>query len=91
MREYRIYLPLKYNDGTAIEEEKFREIKTDHVRRNHGKFALSTLPGQMEYGGVEYVDDIITIEIVASDDRAKKRFFKDSKNDSKKIFSKSIF
>lgn len=28
MREYRIYLPLKYNDGTAVEEEKFRNIKT---------------------------------------------------------------
>jgi len=31
MREYKIYLPLKYNDGQDIEEDKLKEIKTELV------------------------------------------------------------
>lgn len=35
--------------------------------------------GTWKYGGVEFMDDIITIEVVASDDRATKKFFKNLK------------
>ncbi|MGH7594797.1 MAG: hypothetical protein ACREOI_00505 [bacterium] len=27
MKKYEIYLPIKYNDGTDIELEKFRQVK----------------------------------------------------------------
>jgi hypothetical protein len=82
MREYKIYLPLKYNDGAAIEPEKFRNLKSDLVAR-FGAITVSSLTapyqGTWKYGGVEFLDDIITIEIVSRDDRATKRFFKDLK------------
>ena len=82
MRECRIYLPLKHNDGTAIEPEKFRNLKADLVAR-FGAITVSSLSapyqGTWKYGGVEFVDDVITIEVVASDDRATKKFFKDLK------------
>ena len=82
MREYKIYLPLKYNDGKDIEEEKLREIKTELVDA-FGAITVSSLSspyqGRWKYGGVEYIDDIIKIEIVATNDRATKRFFKDLK------------
>ena len=79
MREYKIYLPLKYNDGAQIEEEKFRNIKIELVKR-FGAITVSSLSapyqGTWKYGGVEFMDDIITVEIVASDDRATKKFHK---------------
>jgi hypothetical protein len=82
MREYKIYLPLKYNDGRDIEEKKLREIKTELVDA-FGAMTVSSLSapyqGRWKYGGVEYIDDIIKIEIVATNDRATKKFFKDFK------------
>ena len=82
MREYRIYLPLKYNDGSVIEADKVRRIKSELVDR-FGAVTVSSLlapyQGTWKYGGVEFLDDIITIEVVASDDRATKKFFKDFK------------
>jgi len=82
MREYKIYLPLKYNNGRDIEEEKLREIKADQVEA-FGAITVSSLSspyqGRWKYGGVEYIDDIIKIEIVATNDRATKKFFKEFK------------
>jgi hypothetical protein len=78
MREYTIYLPLKYNDGKDIEEEKLRAIKIELVDA-FGAITVSSLSapyqGRWKYGGVEYIDDIIKIEIVATNDRATKKFF----------------
>jgi hypothetical protein len=87
MREYRIYLPLKYNDGEPIEDEKFRNVKSELVAA-FGAITVSCLSapyqGTWKYGGVEFLDDIITIEVVTSDDRATKKFFKDFKERLKK-------
>ena len=78
MREYKIYLPLKYNDGKDIEEEKLREIKSELVEA-FGAITVSSLSapyqGRWKYGGVEYIDDIVKLEVVTTDDRATKRFF----------------
>ena len=35
--------------------------------------------GTWKYGGVEYIDDIIKIQVVTRNDRATKKFFKDFK------------
>jgi hypothetical protein len=79
MREYKIYLPLKYNDGKDIEEEKLREVKAELVNA-FGAITVSSLSspyqGTWNYGGVEFIDDIIKIEVVATNDRATKKFFK---------------
>src|SRR5262245_38666664 len=87
MREYKIYLPLKYNDGSNIDEGKFRKIKLELVNRL-GAMTVSSLSapyqGRWKYGGVEFLDDIITIEIVTSDDRATKKFFKAFKEQLKR-------
>jgi len=39
----------------------------------------SPYQGTWKYGGVEYIDDIIKIEIVTSGDRVTKKFLKDFK------------
>ena len=86
MREYKIYLPLKYNDGKDIEEEKFREIKVELVDA-FGAITVSSLSspyqGRWKYGGVEYVDDIIKVEVVTSSDRMMKKVLKDFKERTK--------
>ena len=82
MREYDIYLPLKYNNGEPIESAKISAI-CDELADVFGAITVSPLTaphqGRWKYGGVEYIDDIIKIEIVATNDRATKRFFKDFK------------
>ena len=87
MREYKIYLPLKYNDGKDIEEKKLREVKAELVHA-FGAITVSSLSspyqGTWKYGGVEFIDDVIKIEVVATDDRATKKFFKDFKERLKK-------
>jgi hypothetical protein len=79
MREYKIYLPLKYNDGRDIEEEKLKAIKSELVDA-FGAITVSSVSapyqGRWRYSGVEYIDDIIKIEVVATNDRATRKFFK---------------
>src|SRR5215510_13149922 len=87
MREYKIYLPLKYNDGKDIEEEKLRQIKEQLVQR-FGAITVSSLSapyqGRWKYGGVEYLDDIITIEVVTGDNRIARNYFQQLKEELKK-------
>lgn len=82
MRKYEIYLPLKYNDGKEIESEKIKRIREDLIRM-FGAITVSSLSspyqGTWKYGGVEYIDDIIKVEIVTSGDRATRKFLKDFK------------
>lgn len=87
MRRYEIYLPLKYNDGKEIESEKIKQIREDLI----GKFGAITVSsrsspyqGTWKYGGVEYIDDIIKIEVVTSSDKITKKFLKDFKERIKK-------
>ncbi|HEY6231730.1 MAG TPA: hypothetical protein VIW64_10725 [Pyrinomonadaceae bacterium] len=87
MRKYEIYLPLKYNDGKDIEPEKIKQIKEELIAKFGAITASSRsspYQGTWKYGGVEYIDDIIKVEIVTSDDRLTKRFLKDFKERLKK-------
>jgi hypothetical protein len=87
MREYKIYLPLKYNDGKPIESNKITAI-CDQLADKFGGVTVSSLSapykGKWKYGGVEFIDEIITIDIVTSDDRSAKKFFKDFKEQLKR-------
>ena len=82
MRKYEIYLPLKYNDSKDIEPEKIKQIKQELVEM-FGAITVSSLSspyqGTWKYGGVEYIDDIIKVEIVASGDKLTKGFLKEFK------------
>lgn len=82
MRKYDIYLPLKYNDGEAIESEKIVKV-WDELAEAFGGITVSPLTapyqGRWKYGGVEYIDEIIKVEVVATNDRAAKKFLKEFK------------
>ena len=79
MNRYDIYLPLKYNDGSDIEPEKFEEIQQQLIAV-FGAMTVSSLSapfqGIWRYGGVEFVDDIIRIEIITNEEL---EFFKNFK------------
>jgi uncharacterized protein YnzC (UPF0291/DUF896 family) len=82
MRKYEIYLPLKYNDGKEIEPEKIKQIREELIAM-FGAITVSSrsspYQGTWKYGGVEYIDDIIRVEIVTSADKVTKKFLKDFK------------
>src|SRR5262245_18167776 len=87
MREYKIYLPLKYNDGKEIEAEKIRRIKEELVDAFGGITVSpreSAYKGIWKYAGVEFIDEIIQIEVVTPGDKVTKQFLKDFKERLKK-------
>ena len=50
---------------------------------HHGEPAVSAISGRWKYGGVEYIDEIIKVEVVATNDRAAKKFLKEFKESLK--------
>jgi len=80
MNKYEIYLPLKYNDGKKIEPQKLKEIRQQLLAVFGGLTASSSsapLQGTWRYRGVEFVDDIVWIEIITKEDMND--FFKNFK------------
>ncbi|HEV8188828.1 MAG TPA: hypothetical protein VGP83_13830 [Pyrinomonadaceae bacterium] len=79
MNKYEIYLPLKFNDGTAIDRERIREIRVQ-LMAVFGALTSSSLSapfqGTWRYGGVEFVDEIIRIEIITKEEVQFFRNFK---------------
>jgi hypothetical protein len=79
MNKYDIYVPLKYNSGTAIEPEKIGEIQ-EQLMAAFGAMTVSPLfapfQGTWRYGGIEFVDDIVRIEIITKEEL---EFFKNFK------------
>jgi len=83
MRKYEIHLPLSYNDGEPIEQEKIRSAQ-DEIASVFGSCAV---PDQKtwKYDGVSCVE-IMKIEIVSADDRVPKRFLTAFKERLKESF-----
>ena len=88
MKKYEIYLPLKYNDGKEIEAEKIKQIREELIAV-FGALTVSSqsapYQGSWKYGGVDFIDDIIKIEIIAGGDKKNERFFRQFKQHLKKL------
>jgi hypothetical protein len=82
VKEYDIFLPLFYNDGTPIEDEKFRHLQTQLFRQFGG---LTYFPqpneGLWESGGVTYHDEIVIYRVIAKTARAARRFLRELKKE----------
>ena len=83
MKKYEIYLPLKYNDGREIEAKKIKQIR-EKLIAVFGALTVSSqsapYQGSWKYGGVDFIDDIIKIEIIAAGDRKLISFLRNSRN-----------
>ena len=79
MNKYDLYVPLKYNNGAAIEPEKLKQIR-QQLMAVFGAITVSSISAPFEgtwrYGGVEFVDDIVRIEVITKEEL---EFFKNFK------------
>ncbi|MEX2306744.1 MAG: hypothetical protein WD738_04090 [Pirellulales bacterium] len=75
MREYDIFLPLRYNDGTPIEGRKFQQLQAELLSHFEG---LTYFPqanqGFWKLGDVTYRDEIVIYRVLATDSRRARRF-----------------
>ena len=82
MREFEIYVPLHYNDGSAIEPEKLDDLRrrlfdffgglTDTRQRNAGAWQV---------GNVVFHDDIVIYRVLAVKQHPARRFLMDLKDE----------
>jgi hypothetical protein len=84
VKEYDIFLPLRYNDGTPIESSKFQELQ----QRLLGLFdGLTYFPqanqGTWKLGDVTYRDEIVIVRVLASDTRRARRLLRTLKEQLK--------
>ena len=89
-QKYEVFLPLKYNDGSEIEKEKFDEVENELADRFGGLTAVETsnpLRGIWKDDGETYVDEIViltTLDFGGNDDNSE--FFTNLKERIKKSF-----
>lgn len=88
MQKYEIYLPLKYNDGREIEPAKIKQIREELIAV-FGAITVSALSapfqGTWRYGGVQFIDDVIKVEVIVAGDLATNRFFRKYKQHLKRL------
>jgi hypothetical protein len=82
VKEYEIYVPLSYNDGSAIEPRKFQQLQKRLVEQFEG---LTFLPqpnqGTWKMGGVTYHDEIVIYRVQTAKVRSARRFLLRLKKD----------
>ena len=88
MKEYDIFLPLRYNDGKPVELIKFRNLTDRLLSQFDG---LTYFPqanqGIWKLGDVTYRDEIVIFRILASDSRRARQFLRNLKNQLKDEFA----
>ena len=87
MRRFEILLPLYYNDGGRIEEEKFVQTDEEFVAK-FGATSTDTIvvTGRWKYRSTLYEDKLIRIRIDAEDTPENTAFFRNCKETLKARF-----
>jgi hypothetical protein len=87
MKQYKIYLPLNYNDGKRVPQKQIDAVR-DRLADRFGGTTVSPLSapyqGPWKYGGVEYVDNIVIMEVITDGDDPAERFFRNLKEELKR-------
>jgi hypothetical protein len=86
VKEYAIFIPLYYNDGSPIEPKKLQSLQ----RRLLAEFGGLTYFPQSNQGfwtmrGVTYRDEIVVYRALAQKARSARRFLRRLKEDLKKV------
>ncbi|MFN3466143.1 MAG: hypothetical protein ACK4WF_00375 [Candidatus Brocadiales bacterium] len=63
MIDVGIYLPVYYNDGTKVEDEKFTQTFEELAERFGGGTIFEGIKGVWYSGGRKYADEIKIVEI----------------------------
>lgn len=79
-KEFEVFIPLRYNDGTKIEKRKIRRIKRDLLAFFEGAtFSPHAQEGYWKMGAVIYQDEIVIFRAVTSKVKLARRFLKKTK------------
>jgi len=87
VKEFDIFVPLYYNDGSPIEAKKFRDLRTRLLEYFNGvTYFPQPNEGYWRAGGVTYRDQIVIYRVVADKARPARTFLKRLKEDLKRVF-----
>jgi len=84
VKEYELFLPLNYNDGSSIEPEQFMRIR-ERLLEQFGDFTFFPQAniGFWKSGLLTFRDNVVFYKIVTKDVRQARRFFRRFKEELK--------
>lgn len=87
MKEYDIYVPLYYNDGSPVEAEKFQRLQEELLDRFEGlTFFPQPNEGFWKMAGVTYRDEIVIYRVITVAEEDARQFLADLKEQMKSRF-----
>lgn len=87
MKEYDVFVPLNYNDGSPVEAEKFQRLQEDLLDQFEGlTFFPQPNRGFWKMAGVTYRDEIVIYRVLTSADEEARYFLADLKERLKADF-----
>jgi hypothetical protein len=87
VKEYDLYLPLRYNDGTLIEPRKFRAVQVRLLEFFNGyTFFPQPKEGVWQMGDVVFHDEIVIYRVVSNRPRQARQFMKQLKQELMRAF-----
>jgi len=87
VKEYDLFLPLFYNDGSPIEPGKFQAVQQSLLEHFSGlTFFPQPNQGFWRMGDVLYRDEIVIYRVIASKPRSARRFLSRFKEELKRAF-----
>jgi len=76
VKEYDIFFPLYYNDGSAVETKKIRVLQARLLEQFNGlTFFPQPNEGFWKMAGVTYRDEVVIFRVLTSKEAAARRFF----------------
>ncbi len=88
MKEYDVFVPLYYNDGSPIEPDKLLTLKRRVLDQFDGlTFFPQANEGLWRAGGVTYRDEIVIFRILTADAPEAREFLSALKDDLKRELS----
>lgn len=87
LERYEILLPLRYNDGTPIEPEKFQQTRRELIER-FGAITVEpqSIHGIWTHGSKEYADELIRFIVDIETTPEADKFFREFKERLKTRF-----
>lgn len=87
MKEYDLYVPLTYNDGSRVEREKLVRLRERLQEQFGGQtFFPHSNQGSWTAAGVTYRDEIVIYRVLTDKTRSARRFFRHLKEELKGEF-----
>ena len=87
MKEYDIFIPLFYNDGTPIEPARFQNLQGRLLERFEGlTFFPQANQGFWKFGNMTYRDEIVIYRVLSVDPAGSRAFLANLKHSLKHEF-----